>query len=59
MCSQQTTNNKLYAIVGDCERYIQCRAGRPVLHTCSNNLYFDYILLSCTYRKDVKCIGEE
>ena len=59
VCSQQTTNNKLYAIVGDCERYIQCRAGRPVLHTCSNNLYFDYILLSCTYRKDVKCIGEE
>jgi len=56
-CSQDTKSNKLYAIVGDCERYIQCRAGKPVLSTCNNSLYFDYILLSCTYKKDVRCIG--
>jgi len=46
-----------YALVGDCERYISCRGGRPIIFSCENTLYFDYILQSCTFKKDARCIG--
>ena len=39
-------------------RYIQCRGGRPALSTCKTQLYFDYILLSCTLKKDARCIQD-
>eukprot|EP00092_Neocalanus_flemingeri_P039546 GFUD01043060.1.p1 GENE.GFUD01043060.1~~GFUD01043060.1.p1 ORF type:complete len:1063 (-),score=221.30 GFUD01043060.1:462-3650(-) len=46
-----------YALVGDCERYISCRGGRPIIFSCEKTLYFDYILQSCTFEKDARCIG--
>jgi len=46
-----------YALVGDCERYISCRGGRPIIFSCEQTLYFDYILQSCTFKKDARCIG--
>jgi len=48
-----------YALVGDCERYISCRGGRPIIFSCEKTLYFDYILQSCTFKKDARCIGVE
>jgi len=58
-----TSNNGFgdgfYAIVGDCERYISCRGGRPIIFSCEKTLYFDYILQSCTFKKDARCIGVE
>ena len=38
-------------------RYISCRGGRPIIFSCENTLYFDYILQSCTFKKDARCIG--
>ena len=37
-------------------RYIQCRGNRPVVTSC-DGLHFDYILRSCTFPKDARCIG--
>jgi hypothetical protein len=58
-----TSNNGygdgFYALVGDCERYISCRGGRPIIFSCEKTLYFDYILQSCTFKKDARCIGVE
>jgi len=33
-----------YALLGDCQRYVSCRNGRPILFKCESTLYFDYIL---------------
>merc|ERR1719180_731926 len=35
-----------YALLGDCQRYVSCRNGRPILFKCESTLYFDYILQS-------------
>ena len=53
ICWQEGTTN-----VPVMFRYIQCRGGRPALSTCKNQLYFDYILLSCTLKTDARCIQD-
>ena len=66
-CSPQTVftqdsclrdDKQFFAVVGDCERYIQCRGQTPVLSRCEAPLNFDYILRSCTFEKDARCIGD-
>jgi len=55
--SCDTDNKQFYAIVGDCDRYIQCRGNQPIVMSC-DGLHFDYILRSCTFEKDARCIGK-
>jgi len=50
-------NDGFYSLVGDCERYISCRDGRPIPFSCEKTLFFDFILKSCTFKKDARCIG--
>jgi len=49
----------LYAVLGDCRRYISCRGGRAIPFSCNDGLFYDYILKSCTFEKDVRCMEDQ